>query len=165
MVLVQSLSCVRLFLSPWTTTQQAHLSFTKSQILHKFMSLESLMLSNHLILCWSILLWPLIFPSIRDFSTESALHVRWPKYWSFSFSISHSNEQSGLISFRIDWFDFLASLESKGLSRVFFSTTIQKHQYFGSQPSLWSSSHIHTYWKNHSFDYTDLCRQSDVSAF
>ena len=87
------------------------------------------------------------------------------KLLEFQLSISPSNEQSGLISFRIDWFDFLASLESKGLSRVFFSTTIQKHQYFGSQPSLWSSSHIHTYWKNHSFDYTDLCRQSDVSAF
>ena len=98
-----------------------------------------------IILCWPLLLWPLIFPSIRDFSSESALHIRWTKYWSFSFSISPSNEYSGLISFRMDWFDVLASLEFKGLLRVFSSTIIQKHQCFGSQPSWWSSSHIHTW--------------------
>ena len=96
------------------------------------------------------LLLPSIFPSIRVFSNESVLHIRWPMYWSFSFSISPSDEYSGLTSFRIDWFDLLAVLR---LSRVFLSPTVQKHQFFGAQPSLWSNSHsIHDYWKNHSFD-------------
>ena len=118
------------------------------------MSIESVMPSNHLILCRPLLL-PSIFPSIRVFSNESVLHIRWPKYWSFSFSISPYNKYSGLISFRMDW---LISLQSKGLSRVFFNTTVQKHQFFGAQLSLWSNSHIHIHdsWKNHSFDYTDL---------
>ena len=163
MVLVQSLSCVRLFLSPWTTTQQAHLSFTKSQILHKFMSLESLMLSNHLILCWSILLWPLIFPSIRDFSTESALHVRWPKYWSFSFSISPFSEYSGLISFKIDCFDLLAfqGLQESSPAPLFESinSSVLCLLYC---PALTS---VHDYWKDHTLDYIDLCWQCDVFAF
>ena len=105
-VFVQSLSHVQLFATPWTAAHQASLSFTISQSLLKLMSIELVMPSNHLILC--PLLLPLIFPSIRVFSNESVLHIKWPKYWSFSFSISPSNEYSGLISFRIDWFDLLA---------------------------------------------------------
>ena len=107
-VVVQSLSCVRLFATPWTAAHQASLSFTISWSLLKLKSIESVMPSNHLILCHAFLLSPSIFPSIRVFSSESALHIRWPKYWSFSFSISPSNEYSGLISFKIDWFDLLA---------------------------------------------------------
>ena len=98
--------------------------------------------SNHLILCHLLLLLPSVFPSIRVFFSESALPVRWPKYWRFSFSISPSNKYSGFIYFRIDWF---ISLQSKGLSRVFPNITVQKHQFFGAQPSLWSNSHIHTW--------------------
>ena len=93
---------------PWTTACQASLSFTDSWTLLKFMSIESLLLSNHLILCLPCLLLPSVFPSIRVFSDESVLHIRWPKYWSFSFSISPSSEYSGLIAFMIDWFDLLA---------------------------------------------------------
>ena len=105
---VQSLSHVQLFAIPWTTARQASLSITNSWSLFKLMSIESVMLSNHLILCRSLLLLPSIFPSIRVFSNESVLHFRWPKYRSFSFSISPSNEYSGLIFFRIDWLDLLA---------------------------------------------------------
>ena len=109
-------------------------------------------------------LLPSIFPSIRVFSDESVLHIRWPNYWSFSFSVSPSNECSGLISFRIDWFDYLAVQGT--LSRVFSNTTIQKHQFFRLSflydPTL---TPIHDYWKNHSFDCTDLCWQSNVTAF
>ena len=101
-------SHVRLFEIQWTAACQASLSFTISQSLLKFMSIESVMPSNHLVLCHPLLLLPSIFPKIRVFSNESALHIRWPKYWSFSFSISPSSEYSGLISFRVDWFDFLA---------------------------------------------------------
>ena len=104
---VQSLSHVRLFVTPWTAAHQASLSITNSRSLLKLMSIESVMPSNHLILCCPLLL-PSIFPSIRVFSNESVLHIRWPKYWSFSFSISPSNEYSGLISFRMDWLDLLA---------------------------------------------------------
>ena len=96
-------------MTPWTAAHQAPLSFTISQSLLKLMSVELMMLSNHLILCYPFLLLPSIFPSIRGFSNESALHIMWPEYWSFSFSISPSNEYSGLISFRIDWFDLLAA--------------------------------------------------------
>ena len=106
-VVVQSLGHVWLFATPWTAASQASLSFTVSQSLIKLMSIESVMPSNHL-LCRSLLLLPSVFPSIRVFSNDLALHIRWPKYWSFSFSISPSNEYSGLISFRIDWFDFVA---------------------------------------------------------
>ena len=120
---------------------QASLSFTISQSWLKLMSMESVMPSNHLIPCRPILLLLSIFPSIRVFSSELTLHIRWPKYWSFSFSISSSNEYSGLISFRIDWFDVLAPKE---LSRVFPNITVQKHQFFSAQPSLWPNSHIHT---------------------
>ena len=105
---VQLLSCVQLFATPWTAACQASLSITNSQSLLKLMSIELVMPSNHLILCCPPLLLPSIFPSIRVFSNESVLHIRWPKYWSFSLSISPSNEYSGLISFRMDWLDLLA---------------------------------------------------------
>ena len=105
---VQLLSHVQLFATPWTVACQASLSITNSQSLLKLMFLESVMPSNHLILCCPLLLLPSIFPSIKVFSNESVLRIRWPKYWSFSFSISPSNEYSGLISFGMDWLDFLA---------------------------------------------------------
>ena len=105
---LQSLSHLQLFATPWTAAHRARLSFTISQSLHKFMSTKSVMLSNHLILCHPLLLLPSIFPSIRVFSSESTLRIRWPKYWSFSFSISPCNEYSGFISFRMDWFNLLA---------------------------------------------------------
>ena len=105
---VQSLSHIQLFVTPWTEASQAPLSITNSQSPPKLMSIESLMPSNHLILCRPLLLLPSVFPSIRVFSNESALCIRWPKYWSFSFSISPSNEYAGLISFRVDWLDLLA---------------------------------------------------------
>ena len=130
---IQSLSHVRLFATPWTAARQASLSITNSRSLLKLMSIESVMPSNYLILCCPLLLLPSIFPSIRVFSNESVLCIRWPKYWSFSFSISPSSEYSGLISFRMDWLDLL---QSQGLSRVFSNTIVQKHQFFGFQPSL-----------------------------
>ena len=130
---VQSLSRVWLFATPWTAAHQASLTITNSQSLLKLMSIESVMPSNHLIPCCLLLLLPSVLPSIRVFSNESALHIRWPKYWSFSFSISPSSEYSGLISFRMDWLDLLAV---KGLSRVFSDNTVQKHQFFGAQFSL-----------------------------
>ena len=104
---VQLLSCVQLFATPWTAARQTSLSITNSQSLLKLTSIKSVMPSNHLVLCCPLLL-PSILPSIRVFSNEAVLHIRWPKYWSFSFSISPSNDYSGLISFRIDWFDLLA---------------------------------------------------------
>ena len=107
-VIVQLLSCVWLFVTPWTAARQASLSFTISQSLLKLMSIESMMPSNHLILCRPLLLPPSVLPSIRVFSNESALRIRWPKYWSFSFSISPFTEYLQLVSFRIDWFDVLA---------------------------------------------------------
>ena len=105
---VQSLSCVQLSATPWTAVHQASLSITNSRSLHKLMSIESVVPSKQLILCRPLLLLPSIFPSIRVFSNESALHIRWPKYWSFSFNISPYNEYSGLISFRMDWLELLA---------------------------------------------------------
>ena len=160
---VQSHSRVWLFATPWTTARQASLSITNPQSSLKLTSIELVMPSSHLILCRPLLLLPPIPPSIRVFSNESALHIRWPKYWGFSFSINPSNEYSGLISFRITG---LISLQSKGLSKVFSSTIIWKHQFFGTQPSLWSHSHICTWLlENYSFDYIVLCQQSDVSAF
>ena len=125
---VQSLSHVQLFTTPWTAACQASLFITNSRSLLKLMSIESVMPSNHLILCHPLLLLPSIFPSIRVFSNESVLPIRWPKYWSFNFSISPFNEYSGLISFRTGWI----SLQSKGLSRVFSNTTVQKHQLFSA---------------------------------
>ena len=138
---LQSLSHVLLFLTPWSAAHQASLSITNSWSLVRLMSIESVMPSSHLILCRPLLLLPPIPPSIRIFSNESTLHMRWPKYWSFSFSIIPSKEHPGLISFR--WTGWI-SLQSKGLSRVFSNTTVQKHQFFGAQPSSQSNSHIHT---------------------
>ena len=140
---VQSLSHVQLFATLSKAARQASLSITNSWSPPKLMSIELMMPSNHLILHHPFLLLPSIFPSMRVFINESALHIRWPKYWSFSFSfsISASDEYSGLISFRMNWFDLL---QSKGLSRVFFNTTIRQHQFFEAQLSLWSNSHIHT---------------------
>ena len=123
----------------WSAACQASMSFTISRSLLKFMSIKVVMVFNHLILCCPLLLLPSIFPRIRIFYNETALCIKWPKHWSFSFIISPSNEYSGLISFRID-FDLLAV---QGISRVFSSTTIQKHQFFSAQLSLWSNSHIH----------------------
>ena len=109
---VQSLSCVRLFVTPWTAARQASLSITNSWSLLKLMSFELVMPSNHLIFYCPLLHLPSIFPSIRVFSNESVLHIRWPTFWSFSFSISPSNEYSGLISFRMDWLDLLGVQET-----------------------------------------------------
>ena len=120
--------------------------------------------SNHLILCRPLLLPPSIFPSIRVFPNESVLHIRWPKYWSFSFNISPSNEYSGLISFRMDWFDLLAvqgTLKSLLQHHSSKASILQCSAFFIVQLSHFT----HDYWKNHSFDYTDLCWQSNVSAF
>ena len=128
---LKSLSRVQLFVTPWTAACQASLSITNSQSLVKLMSIESVMPSNNL--CPPLLLLPSIFPSIRVFSNESALRIRWPKYWSFSFNISPSNEHSGLIFFRMDWLDLLAV---QGTLKVFSNTTIQKLQFFGAQLSL-----------------------------
>ena len=140
-LVVQSLSRVRLSAASWTVAHQASLSFIISWNLLKLMSIESVMPSSHLILCRPLLLLPPIPPSIRVFSNESALRMRWPKYCSFSISISPSKEIPGLISFRMDgWI----SLQSKGLSRVFSNTTVQRHQFFGAQLSSQSNSHIHT---------------------
>ena len=139
---VQSLSHVWLFATPWTAARQASLSITNSQSPPKPMSIVSMMPSNHLILCRLLLLLPSVFPSIRVFSSESALHIRWPKYWSSSFSISPSSEHSGLISFRMDWLDLLAL---QGTLKSLLQLHSSKHQFFGAQLSLWSSSHICTW--------------------
>ena len=139
-MLLFSCQVVSDFAVPWTAACQAFLTFTIAQSLLKHVSIESVTSYNHLILCNPLLLLPSIFPSIRIFSNESAFYIRWPKYRSFSFSISPSNEYSGLISFKIGWI----SLQSKGLSRVFSNTTVQKHQFFGDQPSSQSNSHVHT---------------------
>ena len=159
----QSLSRVWLFVTPRTATLQASLSITNSQSLPKLMSIESVIPSNHLILCCPLLLLPSIIPSIRVFPNESALRIKWQKYWTFSFNISPSNEHPGLISFRMDWLDFLAvqgTLKS--------SSTPQ----FKSINSLVLSflycltlTSIHDHWKNHSLDWMDHCWQSNVSAF
>ena len=130
---VQLLSRVQLFATPWTAACQASLSITNSRSVPKLMSIELVMPSSHLILCRPLLLLPSILPSIRVFSNESVLHIRWPKYSSFSFNISPSDEHPGLISLgQTGWI----SLQSEGLSRAFSNITVQKHQYFGSQLSL-----------------------------
>ena len=133
---VQSLSRVQLFVTPWTAACQASLSITNSWSLPKLMSIESVMPSKHLLLCCPLLLLPSIFPSIRVLSNESALCIRWPKYWGFSFSISPSNEYSGLISFRMDWLDHL---EVQGILK----SLLQHHSSKAS--ILWHSA---DYWKN-----------------
>ena len=138
-------------MTPWTAACQATLSITNSWSLPKLKSIESVMPSNHLILCRPLLLLPSIFPSIRVFSSELALPIRWPNYWSFSFSISPSNECSRLISFRTDWFDHLAiqgTLQNL-LQHHSSKASILRHSAFFSGPPLTS---IHDYWKNHSFD-------------
>ena len=134
------------------------LFFTISRSLLKLMSSESVMPYNHLILYCPLLLLPSIFCSITVFSNESALHIQWPKYWSFSFSISPSNEYSGLISFRTDSFDLLAV---QGTLR----SLLQHHSSKASIPHCPALISVHDYWKNHRFDYMDLCPQSNVSVF
>ena len=130
---VQSLSHVRLFVALWIAARQASLSITNSQSSPKLMCIESVMPSSHLILCHPLFLLPQIPPSIRVFSNESTLHMRWPKYWIFSISISPSNEHPGLISFRMDWLDLLAV---QGTLKSLLHTTVQNHQFFGAQLSL-----------------------------
>ena len=156
------LSYVRHFATPWTTACQASLSITNSRSSCKFTSSKSVMPSKHLILCCPLLLLPSIFPSIRVFSNESALRIRWPEYWSFSFNISPSDEHSGLI-FRMDWLDLLAvqgilkSLLQHHSSRASIFLMLS----FPYGPTLTS---IHDFWENHSFDYT-FCWTSGISAF
>ena len=161
---VQSLSRVWFFATLWTTARQASLSFTVSWSLLKLMSIELVMPFNHLILCHPLLLLPSIFPSIRVFSSELALCIRWLMYWSFSFSISPSNEYSGLISFRIDWIDLLAvqGILKSLLQLPRFENISSSALSLLYGPTL---TFVHDYWKNHSFDYMDLCQQSDVSSF
>ena len=138
---VQLLSRVWLYATPWTAAFQASLSITNFPSLLKLISIKLVMPSNHFILCRPLLLLTSIFPSIRVFSNKLVLHIRWPKYWSFSFSISPSNEYSELISFRMDWLDLLAAHRPlKGL----FQHHNLKASILGTQPSLWSNSHIHT---------------------
>ena len=153
---VQLLSHVQLFVTPWTAAHQASLSIANSWSLHKLMSIELVMPSNHLVLCRPLLLLPSIFPSIRVFSNESVLHIRWPKYCSFSFSISPSNEHSGLISFRIDWLDLLAV---RGTLKSLLQHHSSKTSVLRCLPFfIVQLSHPYmTTWKNHSFDWTDLC--------
>ena len=149
--------------TPWTAVHHVSLSIANSQSSLRLMSVESVMPSNHLILCCPLLLSPSIFPSIRVFSNESVLCIRWPKYWSFSFSISPSNEYSGMVSFRMDWLDLLAVQGT-------FESFLQHRNSKGINSLALNPLHglavisIHDYWKNHSFDYTVLFQQSDVSA-
>ena len=143
------LSRAPLFVTPWTAACQASLSFTISQSLLKLMSIESVMPSYHLILFCPLLLLPSIFPNIRVISNESALRIRWPKYGSFSFSISPSNEYSGLISFRMDWLNLLVV---QGTLKSLLQQHCSKASVFGTQLSLQSNSHVRDSWKNHSLD-------------
>ena len=161
---IQSLSRILLFATPWTTACQTSLSITNCWSLPKPMSIESVMPSNHLIFCHPLLLLSPIPPSIRVFSNESALCIRWPKYWSFSLNISPSNEHPGLISFRMDWLDLLADQET-------LKSFLQHHS---SKASILQCSAVfivqlsHPYMttrKIHSLDWTDLCWQNNVSAF
>ena len=145
---VQSLSHVQLFSTQWTAACQASLSITNSQSLPKLVTIELVMPSNHLILCRPLLLLLSIFSSIRVFSNESALHIRWPKYWNFSFNISPSNEHPGLISFRMDWLDLLAfqgTLKSLFQHHTSEASILQCSAFFTVQLS-------HDHWKNHSLD-------------
>ena len=149
---VQSLSRVRLFATPWITACQASLSITNTQSSPKLMCIESVMPSSHLILCRPLLLLPSIFLSIRVFSNESALRIRWPKYWSFSFKISPANEHPGWISFRMDWLDLIAiqgTLKSLFLLTLQFKSINSSVLSFLYSPTLTS---IHDYWRNHSLD-------------
>ena len=156
---VQSFCHVQLFVTPWTAARQASLSITNSWSLPKLMSIESVMPSNHLILYCPLLLLPSIFPSIRVFSNESALWIRWPKYWSFSFNISPSNEHAGLISFRMDWLDLLAVQETNNSRDSQESSPTPQFKSINSSALsfLYSPTLIskHDYWKNYSFGYMD----------
>ena len=161
---VQLLSCIWLFLTPWTAACQASLSLTKSRSLLKLMSIESVMPSNHLILCRPLLLLPSTFPSLRVFSNESVLHIRWPKFWNFSLSLSLSNEHPGLISFRMDWLDLL---KVQGTLKC----VLQHH---GSKASILQCSAFFIVQISHSYMNTgktltryslDRQRQNNVSAF
>ena len=164
LLVVQLLSHVRLFATPWTAAHQASLSITNSQSLLKLMFLQSVMASNHLILSPPLLFVPSIFPSIRVFSNESVLHIRWPKYWSFSFSISPSNEYSRLICFWIDWLDLFAVQGT-------LKSLLQHHSSKAS--ILWCSTFFmvqlsHPYMttgKKHGFGYVVLCWQSNIFGF
>ena len=159
----QSLSRVQLFVTPWTAACQTSLSITNSWSLLKLMSIESVIPANHLSLCRPLLLLPSVFPSISVYSNKSDLCTRWTKYWSFSLSISPSNEYSGLISFRMDWFNLLAvqgTLKSLLQHHSSKASILQCLAFF-----IENLTSEHDYWKNHSFDYTDLCRQSDVTPF
>ena len=161
---VQLLSRVWFFVTPWIAAHEASLSITSSQSFLKLMSIEWVMPPKHLILCHPLLLPPSIFPSIRVFSNELVLLIRWPNYWHFSFSISPSNGYSGLISFRMDWLDLLAV---QGTLR-----SILQHHSSKASVLLYSAffmaqlfTLVQDYWKNHNFDYTDFSQQSDVSVF
>ena len=140
-IVVQLPSPGQLFETPWTVAHQVSLSLTIFRSFPKFISNESVTPSNHLILCHPLLLLPSIFPSIWVFFNESAVPIRWPKYWSVSFSISPSNEYSGLISFKTDWFDFLAI---QGILKSLLQHHSSKHQFFSAQLSSQSNFHIHT---------------------
>ena len=161
---VQLLSYVWVFTIPWTAAHQASLSSSNSWSLLKLISIESVMSSNRLILCCPLLLLPSIFPSFRVFSSESALHIRWPKDWSYSISISPSSEYPGLISFRMDWFDLFAV---QGTLKSLLQHHSSKASILRCSASFYSPTltSIHDYWKNHSFDKMDLCWQRNVSAF
>ena len=161
---VQLLSCIWLFLTPWTAACQASLSLTKSRSLLKLMSIESVMPSNHLILCRPLLLLPSTFPSLRVFSNESVLHIRWPKFWNFSLSLSLSNEHPGLISFRMDWLDLLTVQGT-------LKCVLQHHS---SKASILQCSAFFIVQISHSYMNTgktltryslDRQRQNNVSAF
>ena len=152
-VVVEWLRCVQLFAIPWTVAYQASL-FTISRSLLKLMSIESVMPSNHLIFCHPLLLLPSIFPCMRVFSNDSALHIKWPEYWSFSSSISPSNEYSGLMFFRIEWFDLLVVPRT-------FKSLLQHHNSKASIVHhsvlfMVQLSHLYMNWKSHSFDYMDF---------
>ena len=152
-------------MTPWTATLQASPSITNSQSLFKLMSIESVMSSNPLILCCPLLLPPSVFFSIMIFSNEPVPHIRWPKYWDFSFSISPSNEFSGLISIKMHWLHLLAvqrTLKSLLQHHSSKASILRRSAFFIYSSTLTS---ILEYWKNHSFDQMDLCWQSDVSAF
>ena len=160
---VQLLSHVQLSVTPWTAARQAPMSITNSWSSPKLMSIKLVTPSNHLILCHPLLLLPSIFPSIRVFSDESALRIRWPNYWSFSFNISPSNEHPGLISFRMDWLDLLAVQGTQESSPTpQFKSINSSALSFLYSPTLTS---IHDCWKHHSLDETGLCWQSNISAF
>ena len=166
-VIVQSLSNIPLFPTPWTAACQASLSSTICQSLLKLMSIDLVMPFHNFILCHPLHLQPSIFPSIRIFSNELALLIRWPKYWSFSFNIHPSNEYTALISFMIDWFYLLTQSPFLRDSQKSSPTPQFKSINFSALSLIYGPvlTSLHDYWENHSFHYTDICQQSDVPAF